>query len=123
MRSSQRGGILHKRGIGINTNIWRKLLTSSACRGGAQLSPTTSDGAKTTVRGFDVSLPLMRSTSNRTASLVISATGCSVLVKRGLTPPRPAIVSVDAMDTSCGQRRPRSAKARITPSAITPFAT
>ena len=54
-----------------------------------QLSPTTRDGAKISLRVLPSARPSIRSTSRRIAAVVISATGCSVRVSRGLVPPLP----------------------------------
>ena len=49
------------------------------------------------MRGLSPARPSIRSMRSRIASVVISVTGCSVRVRRGLMPPCPAMVSVEAM--------------------------
>src|SRR4029450_6771627 len=100
-------------------DYWRATAAST----GAQLSPTTRVGWNTTLRGAGGALLLMRPTSIRKASLIMSLIGCSVRGKGGRRPLIPGMVSVEAIEMSSGQRRPRSAIARMAPSAITPLAT
>ncbi len=81
---------------------------------GPQLSPRIKAGWKTTLRGAASGPRSIRSTSSRSASLVMSAIGCSVRVRRGRRPTDARMVSVDAIDTSFGHDSPRSASARMT---------